>query len=335
MNMKKFLAASLAAVMVLGCAACGGSDDAASSGAANAAEMPVAADTVVMTVGGAEIAAETYGAFLNNARLEWSMYLSQYGMDESSYIEQFGEELYSEDLRMRAENYMVLYEVLSGKMEEYDLELADEDLAMSALYESMGMDESYAELQAMLAKVTEHLLGEGGELRPADAELLNYLHDNYLRCKHVLINTVDDAGNDLENQDELEATANDIADRAQAGEDFDALIEEYNEDPGMAGNPEGYVFTEGTMVTEFYEGTKALAENAVSEPVKSSYGWHIIQRLPIRDTDLDKVESEIIEKLVDFDGLLEGWAGSVEVDVKGDAEKITYENCAAYLSADK
>lgn len=49
-------------------------------------------------------------------------------------------------------------------------------------------------------------------------------------------------------------------------------------------NADGYLFTEGTMVTEFYEACLALSEYQVSDPVKSSYGYHIIVRLPMDTT---------------------------------------------------
>ena len=51
----------------------------------------------------------------------------------------------------------------------------------------------------------------------------------------------------------------------------------------MAQQPDGYAFKEGDMVDAFYEGTAALAEGEISDPVKSEYGWHIIQRLPFED----------------------------------------------------
>lgn len=49
-------------------------------------------------------------------------------------------------------------------------------------------------------------------------------------------------------------------------------------------NAEGYLFTEGTMVTEFYEACLGLSCYQVSDPVKSNYGYHIIVRLPL-DTE--------------------------------------------------
>ena len=334
MNMKKILAAGLSAVMLLTMAACG-ADDAASSGdvsvTAPGAEATVPADTVVMTIGDAEYTAKDYASFLNNARVEWNTYLSQYGMTETDYIDMYGEEIYAEDLRMRAENYMVLYEVLEAKMDEFGLELTEEDTAMNALYEAMGLDETYGTMQAMLLKINDYCVGEGGSMRPSEDELMKFFHENYLRCKHVLIQTVDENYNPLENQDELKARADDVAARAAAGEDFDALIEEFNEDPGMETNTEGYVFTEGTMVTEFYEGTLALADNGTSEPIESSYGWHIIKRLPLRDEDFAAVEDEVLELFVDFDSIVQEWANELTVEVKTEAAGIGYANAENYL----
>ena len=74
--------------------------------------------------------------------------------------------------------------------------------------------------------------------------------------------------------------------QAKNGADFKALMMEHSEDPGKEQAPDGYVFTEGEMVTEFYEGTKALAENGISEVIPSSYGYHVIKRIPLNvETD--------------------------------------------------
>mgnify|MGYP003511529098 CR=1 FL=1 len=53
--------------------------------------------------------------------------------------------------------------------------------------------------------------------------------------------------------------------KAKKGEDFDKLIEKYNDDPGMVANPDGYTFTKNQMVKEFSERffplTKDYAES--------------------------------------------------------------------------
>ncbi len=117
--------------------------------------------------------------------------------------------------------------------------------------------------------------------------------DAVMRAKHVLVSTVDENGNPLSDDKlkEKDALANDIYAKAIAGENFDELIKTYGEDPGMTVNVDGYYFTEGEMVPEFENATKALAENAISQPVKTNYGYHIIQRLPVDEEYVLKRES--------------------------------------------
>lgn len=66
---------------------------------------------------------------------------------------------------------------------------------------------------------------------------------------------------------------------------FDPLLTIYGEDPGMTAHPGGYLFGPGEMVTEFEGGTKALQPGQISAPIQSSYGWHIILRLPLTQAD--------------------------------------------------
>ena len=56
---------------------------------------------------------------------------------------------------------------------------------------------------------------------------------------------------------------------------------ENTEDNGYASYPDGYVFSEGEMVQEFEDGVKALEIGGLSDIVESSYGFHIILRIPI------------------------------------------------------
>ncbi len=66
---------------------------------------------------------------------------------------------------------------------------------------------------------------------------------------------------------------------------FDPLLAVYGTDPGMESNPEGYVFGPGEMVAEFENAVKATAVGAVSQPVESQFGWHVILRLPLTQED--------------------------------------------------
>ncbi len=96
-----------------------------------------------------------------------------------------------------------------------------------------------------------------------------------VKAKHILIMTENKTEEETE---ELKKKAEDILKRLKNGEDFDALMNEFSEDPGSKTNPEGYLFGEGEMVKEFEEASFALKNPGdLSDVVKSSYGFHIIK----------------------------------------------------------
>lgn len=79
---------------------------------------------------------------------------------------------------------------------------------------------------------------------------------------------------------DLRARAETILGEAKSGADFDVLIAEYNDDPGMEYNPEGYQVYEGAPYDEaFLKDALSLKQvgDISSEPVESSVGYHIIQ----------------------------------------------------------
>ena len=84
--------------------------------------------------------------------------------------------------------------------------------------------------------------------------------------------------------------ADKLLERIEAGEDFDALMREYSEDPGLTANPDGYVFGAGEMVAEFEQAVESVEVGEVTM-CKSVYGYHIIKRMPLDYSDIsDKVE---------------------------------------------
>lgn len=98
----------------------------------------------------------------------------------------------------------------------------------------------------------------------ATENLEDVYQTEYVSAKHILV--------------EDQALADTIYAQVTSGADFDAAIREYNTDPGMEQNPDGYVFTKGEMVAEFEEAAFALAVGEISAPVQTTYGYHIIKR---------------------------------------------------------
>lgn len=114
-----------------------------------------------------------------------------------------------------------------------------------------------------------------------DEELQQYFKEKYLRAKHVLIMCDETATEDEKTA--AEAKANDIMAQAQSGADFDTLVADNGEDPGMSSKPDGYVFTDNEMVSEFEETTKSLQPGEIGM-CKTSYGYHVILRLALDET---------------------------------------------------
>ncbi len=127
-----------------------------------------------------------------------------------------------------------------------------------------------------------------------DDEAKKSLDENYVTAKHILISTVDaDTGAPLsaEEKSTKKKLAEDILYRIRRGADFDKMVKEYGEDPGMTASPDGYFFTKGEMVAEFEAATFALKPGQVSGIVETAYGYHIIKRLPNKAYTAEELEN--------------------------------------------
>lgn len=138
----------------------------------------------------------------------------------------------------------------------------------------------------------------------SDEEIDKYYNDNYdlyfasyRRAKHVLILTKNMDTNEAytdEQKAEAKIKAEEIYQRAQKGEDFDKLVEEYSEDPGSKSQPDGYTFTDGEMVQEFQDCVDSLNLGEIGF-VESSFGYHIIKRLEIdKSVFREQIKSRIL-----------------------------------------
>ena len=110
-----------------------------------------------------------------------------------------------------------------------------------------------------------------------------------LKARHILVKD--------------EETANEVIEKLNAGEDFATLAKELSEDTGSAenGGDLGW-FTVGKMVTEFNDAAYALEINEISKPVKSQFGYHIIQVTDKREIEdfgtLEEKKDAIKETLI-------------------------------------
>src|SRR5687768_16414517 len=97
------------------------------------------------------------------------------------------------------------------------------------------------------------------------------------------------------------AQADDIYAQLQAGADFSELAKKHSEDTGSKANGGKLTISKGQTVAPFDQTAFLLKKNDISRPVKTEFGFHIIQ--PIGDvkeakvTPLKEVEDSIRQQL--------------------------------------
>ena len=101
--------------------------------------------------------------------------------------------------------------------------------------------------------------------------------------RHILVKTKAKA-------DELEAQLKD-------GADFGELAKKFSEDTGSKATGGKLTISKGQTVAEFDKEAFSLKKNEISEPVKTQFGFHIIQALsdvkPAKVTPLKDVKAAI------------------------------------------
>lgn len=130
---------------------------------------------------------------------------------------------------------------------------------------------------------------------------------------------------------EILPKAEEVLAKAQAGEDFDALIETYGEDTGMVAEPNksrGYLVCDGLSLYEqsFQDAAMALENvgDVSGELVKTNYGYHILQyageiaggEVEYTDEIKDEIFSEMLEEAQNaaYEAAVTQWVS--EADVK-------------------
>ena len=310
----------------------------------------------VLTVNGDAVTADEYsGYMLYNMQYYASMY-AQMGLTDLWSNEDMAKSL-GASMPEAAEQQAIYARVVMQKFNELGLKLSyneqkemasvrrnsiantSQDAYLNQIAQFGFSDQTYQNfmyISQCYQALNDYYFGENGVNTPSDEDIQKYYEDNYITAKHILITTVDPASGETKRTDEeAKKEAQSILDRINAGEDFDTLMNQYSEDTGLSNNPNGYTFTEGQMVTEFYDGAKALAEDEVSELVKSSYGYHIIKRIKLDDSQLDNFKSDIVSAISgSMDELLQQWIDEAQVETTDLYSTITYENVYDYLPQD-
>lgn len=142
-----------------------------------------------------------------------------------------------------------------------------------------------------------------------DGEIQKY-YDNEIfgdiKASHILIapDVTDDMTTAEKTAKEEEAlkTAKEVITKLKNGEKFEDLAKEYSADDQNKdnGGDLGY-FAHGKMESSFEEAALKLENGKyTTEPVKTSYGYHIILKVDQKEkVDLDSIKSEIKENIME------------------------------------
>ncbi|PLR83039.1 foldase [Bacillus canaveralius] len=122
-----------------------------------------------------------------------------------------------------------------------------------------------------------------------DENKAQFAEEEQVKARHILV--------------EDQKTAEEVKAKLNAGEDFVALAKEFSTDETNAesGGDLGY-FARGDMVPEFEEAAFSLDVDAISEPVKTEHGFHLIQVLDkkaAKEASLEDHKEEIRDLLYD------------------------------------
>ena len=180
--------------------------------------------------------------------------------------------------------------VLRGIVSE---QLVYEAARKSGLESSPEVAEKLAKLKEKL--VTQAFLDQKASSSVSDSEIRKvyeekikeYKDKEEIKARHILVDSEDKAEK--------------IAEEIEDGDKFEDVAKKESMDKGTGakGGDLGW-FTEERMVPEFSKAAFELDKGEVSDPVKTSFGWHIIEvqdRRPVEVPEYDEVKDSIAQEL--------------------------------------
>lgn len=244
------------------------------------AELP---DKAVAEVDGEDISKDEYK---DEISFYSAMLASQQQLKSSVVQMMIQDKLISKDLEKNnikvdekeANDNFLQYVQNYGGQEQFDKMLEDYNMNSDKFKETIKKDLMY--------KKHREWFDENNEV--TDKEIKDYFEKNkdqlaQVDASHILV--------------EDEKTAQEVKQKLDDGEDFAKLAKEYSKDSANAenGGQLGF-FTKSSMVKEFSDAAFKLKVGDISEPVKTTYGYHIIKVNDKKDT-AEKLKDEITKNL--------------------------------------
>jgi peptidyl-prolyl cis-trans isomerase D len=157
-------------------------------------------------------------------------------------------------------------------------------------------------LLADMARVRAQIQVPEAELRARyEAAKETYRQPEQVKAQHILVSVA--AGATPEQDAAARAKAEEALQKARGGADFAELVRQYSDEPGAAerAGDLGF-FGRGQMVPEFENAVFSMQPGAVSDLVKTQFGYHVIkvnEKKPESVRTFEEVRPEIEGRLAD------------------------------------
>jgi len=307
---------ALATFVLAGCSLGGGDDK-------------VPADAVAV-VDGEEIAKSDYDALLTQAKKSYKTQKREFPKAGSQEFQ---------TLKNQAVQFLVQREQFEQEAEALDVEITEKQVdarlvqiqkqyfggdkkKYDAQLKEQGLSDKQVRNDIRAQIVSEKIFAEvTGKVKVTDKQVEDYYKKNTAQysqpqsreVRHILVKT--------------RVQADDLYAQLQGGADFSDLAKKHSEDTGSKANGGKLTISKGQTVAPFDKEAFALKKNEISKPVKTEFGFHIIQ--PIGDvteakvTPLKDVKDSIRQQLAQTkkNEAMTKWVGELKKDYE---EKVSY-----------
>lgn len=210
-----------------------------------------------------------------------------------------------------------------GKQKEFDKALKQQGLSDQDFRETL---ETSVLSQNIFDEVTK-------DVKVPDRDVLAYYTSNQAQygtpesrdVRHIL---VAEKGSDGQvDFEKSKAEADRIYAELTGGADFAELAKTSSQDPGSKDSGGKLTISRGQTVPEFDKVSFELKQGEISKPVKTQYGYHVIEALsavqPAKTTPLDKVKASIRATLLQEkrNEAMKAWIEELRKDYEG---KVSY-----------
>ena len=303
--------------LLVALAGCGGGSD----------EVPTDA---VAVVDGQKVSRSDYNAVLTQAK-------TSYKTDQREFPKAGSQEF--QTLRNQVVQFLVDRVQFEQEAEALDIEITEKQVdarlaqivkqyfggdkkKLQAQLKAQGSSERQVRSDIRAQIVSEKIFAEvTGKVKVSDKQVEGYYAKNKSQysqpesreVRHILVKT--------------RAKADDICNQLKAGADFSALAKKFSEDTGSKSNGGKLTISKGQTVAPFDQTAFLLKKNEISKPVKTEFGFHVIQPVgdvkPAKVTPLKDVKDSIRQQLAQTkkNEAMTKWVEDLKKDYE---DKISY-----------